>query len=65
MGAVAFADLDILSDTELVTWWLKVFDNDINNEWMQLIVWTYSAPPVIFDLRSCKDRDFFFDLHTN
>ena len=60
MGVIAFADLDVLSDAVLhvvIKWWLKDITIKGNG------VGTYLAPPVIFDLRSCKDLDFFFDLH--
>lgn len=62
MGAIAFADLDILSDEELhvvVKWWLKDTLYCHLRKWVD----THLAPPVIFDLKSCKDLDFFFDLH--
>jgi hypothetical protein len=62
MGAIAFADLDVLSDEELrvvITWWLKDTLYYHLRKWVD----TYLAPPMIFDLKSCKDLDFFFDLH--
>ena len=59
MGAIAFADLDFLSDPELNV------HNMVTKRLLgtnTIIIDTYLAPPVIFDLRSCKDLDFFLDL---